>query len=153
MKLLIANLENNLSKEAETVKIESNKNSQLRNNIDSERELVQSLKHEVMTIQEKLKQEQLRSKDEEYHKETFEKALQEEKLNIENFKKKIVEGQHQMNEENTAMKDRIRDMELDIQQLSKQVSEHYLVIPCFQSFIFPENDAGGKNSEEQAEDE
>ena len=121
MKLLIANLENNLSKEAETVKIESHNNLQLRNNIDSERELVQTLKQDVMTIQEKLKLEQMRCRDEEFHKETFEKALQEEKNNIEKFKKKIVEGQHHINEDTAAMKDTIRDMELEIQQLSKQV--------------------------------
>ena len=89
MKLLIANLEDNLSKEAESAKIESSKNSQLKKNIDNERELVQILKQEVMTIQEKLKQEQIRCRDEEYQKETFEKALQEEKNNIERFKKKI----------------------------------------------------------------
>ena len=64
MKLLIANLEDNLSREAEIVKIESSKNSQLRNNIDNERELVQTLKQEVITIQEKLKQEQIRCRDE-----------------------------------------------------------------------------------------
>ena len=121
MKLLIANLEDNLSKEAESVKIETSKNSQLKKNIDNERELVQILKQEVMTIQEKLKQEQMRCRDEEYHKETFEKALQEEKNNIEKFKKKIVEGQHQIDEDTTAMKDKIRDMQLEIQQLLKQV--------------------------------
>ena len=121
MKLLIANLEDNLSKEAETVKIESSRNSQLRNNIDNERNLVQTLKEEVMTIQEKLKQEQIRCRDEGYQKDTFEKALEEEKNNIEKFKKKIVEDQLQTNEDTTTMKDKIRDMELDIQQLYKQV--------------------------------
>ncbi len=121
MKLLIANLEDNLSKEAETVKIESSKNSKLRNNIDNERNLVQTLKEEVMTIQEKLKQEQIRCRDEGYQKDTFEKALQEEKNNIEKFKKKIVKDQLQTNEDTTTMKDKIRDMELELQQLSKQV--------------------------------
>ena len=131
MKLLIANLEDNLSKEAETVRIESHKNLQLRNNIDSERELVQTLKQDVMTIEEKLKQEQMRCRDEEFHKETFEKALQEEKNNIEKFKKKIVEGQHQINEDTNAMKDKIRDMELEIQQLSKQVQIQVFIFSSY----------------------
>ena len=155
MKLLIANLENNLSKEAETVKIESHKNLQLRNNIDSERELVQTLKQDVMTIQEKLKLEQMRCRDEEFHKETFEKALQEEKNNIEKFKKKIVEGQQYINEDTTAMKDKIRDMELEIQQLSKQVqiNKGYFTFLLYLNYIYLENDIRGKNSEGQKEDD
>ena len=153
MKLLIANLENNLSKEAETVKIESHKNLQLRNNIDSERELVQTLKQDVMTIQEKLKQEQMRCRDEEFHKETFEKALQEEKINIEKFKKKIVEGQQYINEDTTtAMKDKIRDMELEIQHLSKQVQINIGYFN-FSLYLYLEKDIRGKNSEEQKKDD
>ena len=153
MKLLIANLEDNLSKEAETVRIESHKNLQLRNNIDSERELVQTLKQDVMTIEEKLKQEQMRCRDEEFHKETFEKALQEEKNNIEKFKKKIVEGQHQINEDTNAMKDKIRDMELEIQQLSKQVQIQFFIFSSYLRCLYLENVIGGENSEEQKEDD
>ena len=153
MKLLIANLEDNLSKEAETVRIESHKNLQLRNNIDSERELVQTLKQDVMTIEEKLKQEQMRCRDEEFHKETFEKALQEEKNNIEKFKKKIVEGQHQINEDTNAMKDKIRDMELEIQQLSKQVQIQVFIFSSYLRCLYLENVIGGENSEEQKEDD
>ena len=153
MKLLIANLEDNLSKEAETVRIESHKNLQLRNNIDSERELVQTLKQDVMTIEEKLKQEQMRCRDEEFHKETFEKALQEEKNNIEKFKKKIVEGQHQINEDTNAMKDKIRDMELEIQQLSKQVQIQVFIFSSYLRYLYLENVIRGENSEEQKEDD
>ena len=122
----IGNLEENLTRENESLELEYNKNNQLRKNIDNERDLVQKMKQEVMTVEEKLRQEQIKCRDEKTQKEINEKALQEEKNNIERLKKYVFKDQHKNKEDITVLSDKIKDLELEVTQLSKQVSSSFL---------------------------
>ena len=122
----IGNLEENLTRENESLELEYYKNNQLRKSIDNERDLVKKMKQEVMTVEEKLRQEQIKCRDEKTQKEINEKALQEEKNNIERLKKYVFKDQHKNKEDITVLSDKIKDLELEVTQLSKQVSSSFL---------------------------
>ena len=122
----IGNLEENLTRENESLELEYNKNNQLRKSIDNERDLVKKMKQEVMTVEEKLRQEQIKCRDEKTQKEINEKALQEEKNNIERLKKYVFKDQHKNKEDITVLSDKIKDLELEVTQLSKQVCSSFL---------------------------
>ena len=124
MKLLISNLECDLTKETEMLKQEKNKTAILKHDLESERATIGRLRDDINKLTFRIKEEKKKFMDEEKQRKFFEESLQEHKLILENCQKRLTEASHNKND-NIMLSEKLNDLESELSQLKKQVGLSY----------------------------
>ena len=120
MKLLVANMEKELTKETEHRKEEVIKTENLKLEIEEEQSSIKQLKEKIEILYSKLKQEKKKSNEEYQKNQILSETLEEEKIKMDDCQRQLSK-ESSLKTENIQLIQKVKDLEADISLLGSQV--------------------------------
>ena len=120
MRLLVANMEKELSRETEQRKEEVIKSEKLKLEIEEEQSSIKQLKEKIEILYSKLKHEKKKSNEEYQKNQILSETLEEEKIKMDDCQRQLSK-ESSLKTKNIQLVQKVKDLEADISMLGSQV--------------------------------
>ena len=120
MRLLVANMEKELSRETDHRKEEVIKTETLKLEIAEEQSSIKQLKEKIEILYSKLKHEKKKSNEEYQKNQILSETLEEEKIKMDDCQRQL-SRESSLKTENIQLIQKVKDLEADISMLGSQV--------------------------------
>ena len=120
MRLLVANMEKELTRETEHRKEEVLKTEKLKVEIEEEQSSIKQLKEKIENLYSKLKHEKKKSNEEYQKNQILSETLEEEKIKMDDCQRQLSK-ESSLKTENIQLNQKVKDLEADISMLVSQV--------------------------------
>ena len=120
MKLLVANMEKELTKETEHRKEEVIKTEKLKIEIEEEQSSIKQLKEKIEILYSKLKTEKIKSNEEYQKNQILSESLEEEKIKMSDCQRQLSKETN-LKTENIQLNQKVKELEADMCMLVSQV--------------------------------